>query len=167
MLTTFVQDYTETDNEAYSWNTRHSDLQHSFKQSVRGVNSVSRSVLPASHFNYFQIFFMFVFCSVSVCNHLNCGAVGFFFKEPFALTGGPELLHLSSMLYLVWRMAALGPALCVMLDEMHFSQSEPFFTVSTVHRVPPRACATLPATACVRVGRQSSEHHSAVHIMGR
>lgn len=128
------------DIEAYSWNARHSDLQHSFKQSVRGVNSVFLSVLPTNRFNYFQIFFHVCILFSHCLQPLKLWCFVVFFLQRFC-PSSPELLHLSSMLYLVWRMAALGPALCVMLDEMHLSQLEPL--IFMVYCVPPRACTTL------------------------
>lgn len=94
------------------------------------------SVLPASHlYHIFHTFYNVQ--SVVATTYI------LIFFYPSSL----ELFH--TCLYLVWKMAELGPVLCVMLDKMHLSQSEPL--IFRVYCIAPRACSALFATTYIQV----------------
>lgn len=103
------------------------------------------SVLPANHFYH-----IFLLCSVSGCNQLYSDI----FYNAFS-PSSIELFH--TCLYLVWKMAELGPALCVMLDKMHLSQLEPL--IFMVYCIAPRACWALFATTYIQVTVKLTTSH--------
>lgn len=101
------------------------------------------SVLPANHI--YHIFHIFYYVQ-SVVATTYILIFFYFFLQCFKSW---TLSHLSLMLYLVWKMAQLGPALCVMLDKMPLSQLEPLIVM--VYCSAPPACWALFATTYIQV----------------